>query len=607
MDFKDWKIKSADGKKAVLVHKDGHFMSVAMKSLSRVHRQQMQMLADGGSVDSAHLDPDKVKQFQQGFGGQPAPQPTPQPNPPKMYDEGTPDQPVSQGDPAPTAQTMPGSPNLLYPDATINPVAAAAQEQQGIGMQAQAQGQAARAISPIEADFAERQQKLYNGKVDPNQLKSQVAMYNEYSKHVGDFQKYVEEHDVNPRHFQESMGSGQKANAAIGLLLGGMAGGLSGNGGNVAMDFLNKQIDRDIDAQKANINNRRTVLGAYENLYGKGMEAQNLARATMLDVYNHKIKQVAAKFGTQSAQAAALQAGAKMAFERDQLLKDAAFRRGTAMVLGQPLMQSGQQAGQEMPSGGVPNVPDGERLPGLSPLGKYQEPAPEEPGGPSTMMFPDADTQFRRYQAIQDQVPAIKAAMPAMERSYSQARQAERAMKTVSDVFPHLTKERSLGEYLMSSLPGSDSVKGGVEALALEHGLSGLKAALPAAGLAGVAAVAPEVATGAGLAAAAGSLAFKHPALKRYLDAGIKGTGDKIDQMKQYNADKVRVEEALLTAFPNMGEHERSALLNKTVPKWGDSPTVLEKKASHLKSVFKSQVDTAPLELYHLMPGRLKK
>lgn len=66
------------------------------------------------------------------------------------------------------------------------------------------------------------------------------------------YQKTLEE-KVDPNHFWESKSDGQKVSAGIAIFLGGMAGGFTGKGGNLALDMISKSIDRDIDAQKHNI------------------------------------------------------------------------------------------------------------------------------------------------------------------------------------------------------------------------------------------------------------------------------------------------------------------------------------------------------------------
>lgn len=48
--------------------------------------------------------------------------------------------------------------------------------------------------------------------------------------------------------------------ASVALILGGLGGGISGHGGNAALDVINNAISQDIDAQKANMENKHSLL-----------------------------------------------------------------------------------------------------------------------------------------------------------------------------------------------------------------------------------------------------------------------------------------------------------------------------------------------------------
>lgn len=71
-------------------------------------------------------------------------------------------------------------------------------------------------------------------------------------------------------------GTGTKIMAGIGMLLSGVGSGLSGQP-NMAMKVINDEIERDIDAQKQEHNNKRTALSAYSTLLGDmGRGAEHL-------------------------------------------------------------------------------------------------------------------------------------------------------------------------------------------------------------------------------------------------------------------------------------------------------------------------------------------
>lgn len=112
---------------------------------------------------------------------------------------------------------------------------------------------------------------------------------------------------LNPNRYQESLSSGQKVANAIGLLLGGFSGGYNGTA-NPAATWINEQIGRDIAAQKQDIENKQTLLGALQHQYGNSVVAENIARASLAQHYSNQIQTAAEKIGTPAAAVAAAQA-----------------------------------------------------------------------------------------------------------------------------------------------------------------------------------------------------------------------------------------------------------------------------------------------------------
>lgn len=113
----------------------------------------------------------------------------------------------------------------------------------------------------------------------------------------------VQNGHINPRQYMENQTATQKVATGIGLLLGGFSGGYSGSNYNPAMDFLNKQIDRDIAGQKANQENRINVYNGYLNQFKNNVVAENMTRATQNGIYASQIRQAAAKAGSPMANA----------------------------------------------------------------------------------------------------------------------------------------------------------------------------------------------------------------------------------------------------------------------------------------------------------------
>jgi hypothetical protein len=120
------------------------------------------------------------------------------------------------------------------------------------------------------------------------------------------------------------MSTSGKVATAIGLIMGGL--GANGTGGrNMAMEFLEKQIDRDIDAQKANLGKKSTLLGAINSQVNDLNLATMSAKAIQMDIYATKLEEAAAKAQDPMAKARALQFGGQIRLQSDMLTKQLAM------------------------------------------------------------------------------------------------------------------------------------------------------------------------------------------------------------------------------------------------------------------------------------------
>lgn len=146
---------------------------------------------------------------------------------------------------------------------------------------------------------------------------------------------------IDPMHYQENRTSGQKVANAIGLFVGGL--GVPFGGHNFAFDFLNKQIDRDIAAQQHTFENQKTVLGAYQDLFGKNNASILLAKAAMSDIYAAKMKDAAAQVGTPQAAINAKLGIAKLAEQGAQYRQEAAGQLTGMQLKGVPTGKVGPQ------------------------------------------------------------------------------------------------------------------------------------------------------------------------------------------------------------------------------------------------------------------------
>lgn len=112
---------------------------------------------------------------------------------------------------------------------------------------------------------------------------------------------------IDPDRYVGSMGAGKKVATAIGLILGGIGGGMT-HSGNPAQEFLNAQIERDMESQKADLGKKQNLLSSYQQQLRDNGQAEAMTRITLNDMMAHKIELAASKSGSPEAMMRAQQA-----------------------------------------------------------------------------------------------------------------------------------------------------------------------------------------------------------------------------------------------------------------------------------------------------------
>jgi hypothetical protein len=178
------------------------------------------------------------------------------------------------------------------------------------------------AVAPVDTGYQQgltglAQQEDINKQLAANQLKidtdHQAALgqlqadaetnQKNYENNYQAFLQDVQNGHINPDNYLQNMGASKKIATAIGLFLGGWSSGYTGQG-NPALDFLNKQIQNDIEAQKENlINKPKTLLNANIAHYGDQRIGTQLTENMLRDITLQKAKVAADALGTPSAQA----------------------------------------------------------------------------------------------------------------------------------------------------------------------------------------------------------------------------------------------------------------------------------------------------------------
>lgn len=149
-------------------------------------------------------------------------------------------------------------------------------------------------------------------------------------KSITDFQdqmqKEINDGHIDPNRMWHNMSTGQKIASSIGLLLGGIGAGLS-HGENLASKYIDQQIDRDIDAQKADLGKKENLLSASIRQFGNEQQGAEFARIMANDQVINSLKMNAAKATSPLAKAQAMQEIGKRELENADKINKFAFKQ----------------------------------------------------------------------------------------------------------------------------------------------------------------------------------------------------------------------------------------------------------------------------------------
>lgn len=185
-------------------------------------------------------------------------------------------------------------------------------------------GQEAAANQQLASDNQKIQQEYQN--IAQTMQNHFQKSWDDNTRNVSDTIDDVYDHHINPNQYMENMSATDKVGTAIGLILGGFAGGVLHQENPVAK-FLDNQINRDMDAQKANLGSVQNILGAYLKQYGNISDAENMARATQYGIYSSKLKEAAAKASDPMAKARLLQQAGDLDMKMAPLINQTSLRQ----------------------------------------------------------------------------------------------------------------------------------------------------------------------------------------------------------------------------------------------------------------------------------------
>jgi hypothetical protein len=272
IDLKSFKKVSEDEKTAVMQNDSGHKIHLVKSALSPFLQKKLSKLP------LYQADPDSAVQ-----------------SPEAMIDQTAVESPDSVAAQLRGAESgdiqnpAPGVPTIPVPDFPLPPPAAApgaptpepSIESQYSQVPGESEKMAAavgtgKAYGQLGADtshalnFAADQARQYNEQAQADLTNKQT----EIDSAADDIRKG----HIKPNDYLENMGTVGKISTALGLILGGIGGGQM-HQANPASTFLNSQIERNIEGQKADMENKNNLLSALHQQYGDMVVAQNMHRA----------------------------------------------------------------------------------------------------------------------------------------------------------------------------------------------------------------------------------------------------------------------------------------------------------------------------------------
>lgn len=357
-ELKSFKKVKSDEKTTTLMHPNGHRLTIAHGALSEKVRKQLHEMpvhmAEGGMAEqdqskapvniNISTQPQQPNQMPQAAPQMPAP-PQEEPGflqkmaglPMSLYSPESNAQAAAKNQaidanaaqangiaPQPETQAPPEqAPGLDQPA----PMQSAPSPQDEFGYGAMGQ-QYMEGVKGIQSGLQEEAQAkgalgAQEAKTFHDQQQQQQQQLNDYNKHYGDLMQerdnfmrdYTNGH-IDPKRVFKNMDTTQKITTAVGLILGGIGGGIL-HQDNPALKFLNNQIDRDVEAQRADLDKGHNLLSANMQQFGNLRDAMAATQIMQKDI-------VAAKLGEQAAKSTNAVEAAKYKQLSNKLLMDSA-------------------------------------------------------------------------------------------------------------------------------------------------------------------------------------------------------------------------------------------------------------------------------------------
>ncbi len=135
-------------------------------------------------------------------------------------------------------------------------------------------------------------QRQYNLKANAAQTFQNTM--SAYQKHAEQMASDIASTKIDPDKYWHDKSTGAKFGSALAMVLGGLGAGLQRSTDNMAMNVLQKAIDRDIDAQKTDLGKKQSLLSDNFRAQGNLAAAEAATRAQYESLFQGKVAQIAA-------------------------------------------------------------------------------------------------------------------------------------------------------------------------------------------------------------------------------------------------------------------------------------------------------------------------
>lgn len=194
---------------------------------------------------------------------------------------------------APAFQNAAFAPKKVSDTGPITPMTDAAsqlpfyqEQERGVKAQVTSESEAAKKIAGYYSDYQKTLSDL-----DTQTIKNHTDNMAAITK----LQQDVATKQVNPHQYWDNMNIGQRIGNAIAIALGGIGGAMTGHGGNVALDVINRNIENDIASQRSNIDQKNNSIRLLMEQGRTQQEAENQLRLNAYGVVMGQIQGEMAK------------------------------------------------------------------------------------------------------------------------------------------------------------------------------------------------------------------------------------------------------------------------------------------------------------------------